>query len=55
MVYHVMADGTRKTDITGHVVKIKDAEEVYRLINDIENRSRKKEVVKNGVSRKRES
>lgn len=55
MVYHVMNDGTVKTDITGHVVKIKDAEPVYRLINDMENRSRKKEVVKNDVSRQRAS
>lgn len=55
MVYHVMADGTRKTDITGHIVKIEDAEEVYRLIHDIERRSRKKEVVKNDISRKRAS
>ena len=52
MVYHIMKDGTTKTDITGHIVKIEDAEPVYRLINDMENRSSKKEVVKNGISRK---
>ena len=37
MVYHVLKDGTRKTDITGHVVKISDAEALYQLIHDMEN------------------
>ena len=32
MVYHVMKDGSVKTDITGHVVKIKDAEPLYQLM-----------------------
>ena len=44
MVYHIMKTGEVKTDITGHVVKIEHAEQAYRLINDLENRSIKKEV-----------
>jgi len=44
MVYHVLKDGTTKTDITGHVVKISDVEPVYQVINEIENRYKKKEV-----------
>lgn len=47
MVYHVMKNGEVKTDITGHVVKIEHAEQAYRLINDLENRSIKKEVENN--------
>lgn len=32
MVYHVMKDGSVKTDISGYVVKIKDAEPLYQLM-----------------------
>lgn len=32
MVYHVLANGVITKDITGHVVKVKDAEAVYRLM-----------------------
>ena len=35
MVYHVLADGTKLTDITGHVVMPKDAPAVYDLIHTI--------------------
>lgn len=42
MVYHVMKDGTIKKDITGHVVKIKDAEQVYEIIRNIERGTIKK-------------
>lgn len=45
MVYHVLRDGTVKTDITGHVVKVEDAEPVYRLLTSI--------VTKDKESRKR--
>ena len=41
MVYHILKDGSRPKDITGHVVKIKDAEPVYRLFDSI-NRERTK-------------
>lgn len=42
MVYHVMKDGTIKKDITGHVVKIQDAEQVYDLISTIESKSERR-------------
>jgi len=35
MVYHVLADGTITKDITGRVVKISDAESLYRLMSTI--------------------
>lgn len=31
-ITHVLGDGTRLEDISGHIVKKKDAEEVYNLI-----------------------
>jgi len=42
MVYHVMKDGTVKKDITGHVVKMSDAGQVYDLIREIEKGTIKK-------------
>ena len=41
MVYHILKDGSRPKDITGMVVKIKDAEPLYRMIDNI-NRERVK-------------
>ena len=38
MVYHILKDGTVKTDITGYVVKISDVPQVYDLIAAIEKR-----------------
>lgn len=46
MVYHVMRDGRVLTDITGHVVKIKDVPQVYDLIAAIEKRPIKKDLKK---------
>lgn len=34
-IIHVLADGTEKTDITGHVVKKKDTEVFYDIITQI--------------------
>lgn len=34
-VYHILKDGSRPTDITGHVVKFEDAEPLYRYIHSI--------------------
>lgn len=39
MVFHVMKDGTVKTDIRGHIIKISDVPQVYDLISIIEKRS----------------
>ena len=38
-IIHVLADGTQKTDITGHVVKKKDAEALYEIFTRIKRRS----------------
>ena len=48
-VIHVLADGTRTTDITGHVVKVDSARTVYQLIARInqQNRPRKNRIEKN--------
>jgi hypothetical protein len=32
-VYHVLKDGSRPKDITGHVVRMDDAEPLYRLLD----------------------
>lgn len=32
MVYHILADGTVTTDITGKVVKLEDARPLYDLM-----------------------
>ena len=37
-IHHVLKDGTRTDDITGHVVKVADAESVYNLITKINER-----------------
>lgn len=34
-VYHIMADGTRRDSIEGHVVKIQYAEPLYRYLHSI--------------------
>jgi hypothetical protein len=34
-IIHVLADGTKKTDITGHVVKKKDTEALYEIFTQI--------------------
>ena len=49
MVYHVLRDGTVKTDITGHVVKVEDAEPVYRLLTSITKESRKRDSKKRNL------
>lgn len=38
MIYHVLANGTITKDITGHIVKVKDAEAVYNLMSKISGR-----------------
>lgn len=43
MVIHILKDGSRVKDITGHIVKMSDAPTLYGLIEKIE--SRKKGVI----------
>lgn len=46
-VYHILKDGSTPTDITGHVVKVEDAPELYELIARLNEKSiHKKEVTK---------
>ena len=35
IVINILRDGTRADDLTGHVVKISEAEAVYRLMDSI--------------------
>lgn len=35
MVYHILANGTTTKDITGHLVKMNDAEPLYNLMRTI--------------------
>lgn len=46
-VVHILKDGTRLEDITGHVVRISDAEAVYGLM-DYVNRRLKNETDNSG-------
>lgn len=34
-VYHILKDGSRPKDITGHVVRLENAEPLYRLLHSI--------------------
>ena len=38
-VIHILKDGSVVHDITGHVVRIEDAEPLYQLIDEINRRS----------------
>ena len=41
-IIHVLADGTQKTDITGHVVKKEDTEAIYEIFTQIIKRKSQK-------------
>lgn len=34
-VVHILKDGTRLNDITGHVVRLEDAESLYRFLDSL--------------------
>ena len=42
-VIHILKDGSIVEDITGHVVKMEDAESLYQLIDSINRKGLKKE------------
>ena len=44
-VYHYLKDGTRVDDITGHVVKMADAEPLYNLMRQMSEEPRRKRPV----------
>lgn len=37
-IHHILKDGTRTDDISGHVVRIQDAESVYNFISKLNQR-----------------
>ena len=41
-VIHIMADGTVRESIKGHVVKVGEAKEFYRVLNNINKKNRGK-------------
>jgi hypothetical protein len=51
MVYHILRDGDQLTDITGHIVRMEDANPLYQLLHNI-NRTKsqvKKETTYRGL------
>lgn len=38
-VFHILKDGSRPTDITGHIVRLEDANPLYQYLHSI-NRTR---------------
>ena len=41
-VFHILRDGSQVDDITGHVVKMEDAEELYRFLYSVNLKGSKK-------------
>lgn len=41
-ITHILADGTVKTDITGHIVKQEEAPEFYELIRRVTTNEKQK-------------
>ena len=50
-VVHILKDGSIVKDITGHVVRVKDASPLYQLIDSINQTGSKKKQVHNEKSR----
>ena len=38
-VFHILKDGSRPTDITGHVVRLDDVSPLYQLLHSINRKS----------------
>lgn len=54
MIRHILKDGTVLTDISGHIVKMEDAEIAYQIMDELnEERMRKhdRRVDNQGISR----
>ena len=41
-VYHILKDGSRPSDITGHIVRLEDANPLYQLLHSINRKSQAK-------------
>lgn len=50
-VIHILKDGSRPTDITGHIVRLEDAEPLYRLLSRL-HIGKKNEVLHNGKEKR---
>lgn len=48
-VYHILRDGSRPTDITGHIVRLEDANPLYQILHRINQKRSKGEKKKNEV------
>ena len=46
-VIHILKDGSRPTDITGHIVRIENANSLYQLLHSI---NRKRSQAKKRIS-----
>lgn len=46
MVYHVMKDGSIKTDISGHVIKMSDVPTLYNILHNIKKKPKQERKVK---------
>lgn len=46
-VIHILKDGSRVVDITGHVVRVEDAGPLYQLIDSINRKGSRKKIVHN--------
>lgn len=49
-VINILRDGTRLEDMTGHIVKISDAEPVYNLMDEINRKVKIKNERKDRIS-----
>ena len=47
-IRHILRDGTVLNDITGHVVKMEDAQVVYAILDKIHERKERENVKKSG-------
>lgn len=47
MVIHILKDGSKPKDITGHIVRLSDAEPLYRYMKD--RRKKSQNIHKNEV------
>lgn len=45
MVYHIMRDGSKPTDINGRVIKVSEASSLYEILKEIHRRRLKEKKV----------
>lgn len=52
MVYHILKDGSRPKDITGHIVKTEDAEALYKFLHNLKREKPKSNTLHSGKVKK---